>query len=123
MFVLPAILLGAGLSLPMLALAYVYIFEEKLEGTFIPIPSWDAWGLALSVGLLIPIVGSVVPVIKVLGQNLNDAINYQRSRVKATYVEIMKANEGNLVPYLIFGVITTLYGFGVYYLLPLALLS
>ena len=54
---------------------------------------------------------------------MNDAINYQRSRVKAIYIEIMKKSDANVVPYLIFGVITFLYGFAIYYLLPLALLS
>lgn len=35
----------------------------------------------------------------------------------------MKPNEAKVIPYVIFGVITTLYGFGVYYMLPLSMLS
>ena len=35
----------------------------------------------------------------------------------------MKPNEAKVIPYVIFGVITTLYGFGIYYLLPLSMLS
>ncbi|TNV85125.1 hypothetical protein FGO68_gene1005 [Halteria grandinella] len=123
MFVVPALIFGVALSFPALALCFIFVFTEKLEGAFAPIPSTYSIILAVSVGLLIPLFSSILPVIKVLGQNLNDAINYQRSRVKSTYVEILKANQVNIVPYLIFGCIATLYGFGVYYLLPLALLS
>jgi hypothetical protein len=43
--------------------------------------------------------------------------------VKATYVEIMAKNKTNIVPFLIFGIITFLYGFSLYYLLPYSLLS
>jgi ABC-type antimicrobial peptide transport system permease subunit len=123
MFVLPAVILGLMLSFPLLAACFTYIFGEKLEGTFLPIPSIDAFILAIAVGLFIPFASSILPIIKVLGQNLNDAINYQRSRVKATYVEIIQKNRSQLIPYMIFGAITTIYGFGIYYLLPLALLS
>lgn len=67
MFVLPAIILGYALCFPMLALCYTLIFEEKLEGTFLPVPSWDAALLALAVGFLIPLASSILPVIRVLG--------------------------------------------------------
>lgn len=50
-------------------------------------------------------------------------MNYQRSRVKATYVKILSKGKAKIVPYVVFGVITTLYGLGVYYVLPLSLLS
>lgn len=60
---------------------------------------------------------------RVLGQNLNDALNYQRSRVKGIYIEIMKKSKTNIIPFMIFGFITFLYGFAIYYLLPLSLLS
>ena len=59
----------------------------------------------------------------VLSQNLNDALNYQRSRIKGTFVEIMKTSAMNRVPYIIFGLITFLYGLGMFYVLPLSLLS
>jgi ABC-type antimicrobial peptide transport system permease subunit len=89
MFVTPALLLGLLMSYPALALCFTFVFTEKLEGAFLPVPSLFSLLLAVSVGLLIPILSSIIPVLKVLGQNLNDAINYQRSRVKSTYVEII----------------------------------
>jgi hypothetical protein len=123
MFVVPALILGVALSFPALGICFKYVFGEELTGSFAPIPDTQAIIFALSVGILIPIFSSVMPILKVLGQNLNDAINYQRSRFKATFVEVMKGNQGQVVPYVIFGVITTLFGFAVYYLLPLAMLS
>ena len=60
---------------------------------------------------------------RVLGQNLNDALNFQRSRIKGIYVEIMQKSKLNIIPYLLFGFISFLYGFGIYYMLPYSLLS
>ena len=123
MFVLPAIVFAFALCFPMLALCFKFIFKEELSGAFAPVPSWKSLGLGFSVGVIIPLLSSILPVLKVLGQNLNDAVNYQRGRVKAIVVEIMQKNKANVVPYLIFGIIAFLYGLGIYYMLPLALLS
>jgi hypothetical protein len=38
-------------------------------------------------------------------------------------VEIMQKSKTNIVPYLIFGIITFVYGLGIFYLLPLSMLS
>jgi hypothetical protein len=43
--------------------------------------------------------------------------------VKAIYVEIMQKSKTSIVPFLLFGTISFLYGLGIYYLLPLSLLS
>jgi hypothetical protein len=66
---------------------------------------------------------SIIPILKVLGQNLNDALNFNRSRIKGTFVEIMKKSKANVVPYIIFGMITFIYGFSIFYTMPLSLLS
>lgn len=60
---------------------------------------------------------------KILGQNLNDALNFSRNRIKGTFVEIMKKSKANVVPYIIFGLITFIYGFSIFYTMPLSLLS
>ncbi len=74
-------------------------------------------------GILIPTFSSIIPILQVLGQNLNDALNYNRSRIKGTFVEIMKKSKANTVPFIIFGLITFIYGFGIFYMMPLSLLS
>jgi len=68
-------------------------------------------------------ISSIIPILKVLGQNLNDALNFNRSRIKGTFVEIMKKSKANVVPYIIFGMITFVYGFSIFYTMPLSLLS
>eukprot|EP00347_Sterkiella_histriomuscorum_P021563 403333540 len=123
MFVLPAIVFGFVLSIPCLVLCYIYVFEEQLNNGFSPIPSWQSFLNAFFVGILIPCLSSIIPIIRVLGQNLNDALNYERNRVKAIYIKILHKSHVDIYPQLIFGIITFCYGFAMYYLLPLSLLS
>lgn len=67
MFVLPAIVIGFGLSVPCLALCYTYVFEQNLNNGFSPIPSGMAFFYAFSVGILIPLLSAIIPVMRVLG--------------------------------------------------------
>lgn len=123
MFVFPAILIAFALSFGMIALCYKYIFEEDLDNGFEPVPSSSAMIKAIILGLIIPLLSSILPILSVLSQNLNDALNFQKSRMKGTFVEIMKKRNVNNVPYILFGFITLIYGFGVFYILPLSFLS
>ena len=123
MFVLPAIILAFILCFPVLALCYSQIFKEKLTNGFEPVPSWNAIVLAIIVGLFIPLLSSILPLMKVLGQNLNDALNYERNRVKAIYVKIFNKSKADLIPQIIFGILVVAYGFCIFYLLPLSMLS
>jgi len=54
---------------------------------------------------------------------LNDALNYNRSRIKGTFVEIMKKSKANVIPFIIFGLLTFVYGFSIFYVMPLSLVS
>jgi ABC-type antimicrobial peptide transport system permease subunit len=90
MFTIPAILLGFISSFPFLALMYSNVFDAELTGIFKPIPSVFGVIESLLIGLLIPLVSSIVPIFRVMNQNLNDALNYDRSRVKSIYVEILQ---------------------------------
>lgn len=123
MFVIPAIICGLILSIPCLALCYTFVFQEELKNGFSPIPSWQSFLNAFFVGLLIPCLSSIIPVLRVLGQNLNDALNYERNRVKAIYIKILNKSHTDIIPSLLFGVIAFLYGFSIYYMLPLSFLS
>lgn len=123
LFVSPAVIAAFILCFPVIGICYTQIFNEKLTDGFEPIPQPSAVFQALAVGIFIPLVSAILPILRVLSQNLNDALNFQRSRVKAVYVEIMAKNKMNIIPYLIFGIITFLYGFAIYYLLPYSLLT
>lgn len=68
-------------------------------------------------------MSSIFPIMKVMGLNLNDALNYSRGKIKALYVEIAFRSKINTVPIIIGGSILILYSFFIYYTLPRALLS
>jgi hypothetical protein len=54
---------------------------------------------------------------------LNDALDIQKSNTTAISVTILQKNKKDVSGLLWFGIVALLYGFGVYYLLPLSLLS
>ncbi len=59
----------------------------------------------------------------VLSKNLNDALDYQRSKTQAVYVEVLDKEKQSYTSYVVFGVITVAYGLAIYYFLPLSMLS
>ncbi len=87
------------------------------------IPPAQAIAQALVIGILIPILSSVIPINIALEKNLNDALDYQRSKTQAVYMEILQKGKRNITGMLSFGLFACAYGISVYYLLPLALIS
>lgn len=67
MFVLPSIILAFILSFPSLMLCYKYLFNNTNGAAFKPFPSVVAVIEALAIGLLIPFLSSIIPVMRVLG--------------------------------------------------------
>jgi FtsH-binding integral membrane protein len=59
----------------------------------------------------------------VLSKNLNDALDYQRSKTQAVYIEVLDKDKQSYTTYVIFGIITVVYGLAIYYFLPLSMLS
>jgi hypothetical protein len=54
---------------------------------------------------------------------LNDALNYERSRTKAIYVEVLNKSKTNIIPIVSFGILAVIYGLSIFYFFPLALVS
>ena len=52
-----------------------------------------------------------------------ESINSRVSKTKGAKVSISEKGESNVIPYLIFGFISTLAGTAIFYLLPLAVLN
>jgi len=88
-----------------------------------PAPSVFATLMALSLGLLIPLISSIVPIQRSLSKNLAESINTRVSKTKGSRVSITEKGKTSVVPYLLFGFISTLAGTAIYYLLPLAVLN
>lgn len=123
LFVLPSLILGFAFSFPILYFLYQFLFSSEMGISFDPVPSWFATLQALFIGLVIPFVSSIAPVQSALSKNLNDALNYQRSKTNAMFVEILQTNKKNISGMIVFGIIAVVYGLSIYYLLPLSMLS
>jgi len=77
----------------------------------------------VALGLLIPLVSSLVPINIALSKNLNDSLDANRSKTKGSIVTITEANKPELFSYLLYGSIGVISGIAIYYLLPLAILN
>lgn len=58
-----------------------------------------------------------------LDRNLNDALDIQRSKTQAVYVNILNKKQADYTPMVASGLAFTVYGVTIYYVLPLALMS
>jgi len=123
MFVAPAISLGFILAAPVLKPIYTYLLADNLGISNKPSLDGAAVGQALAIGLFIPLLSAILPIRSILSKNLNDALDYQRSKTQAVYVEVLDKQQQSYSTYIVFGVISILYGLGIYYFLPLSLLS
>ena len=78
---------------------------------------------ALFLSTMIPLLSSIIPIQIILQRNLNDALDIQRSKTQAVYVNILNKKAANYTPMVVVGCAFTVYGVTIYYLLPLALMS
>jgi len=122
MFVIPSIISGFVVSLTVLQIGKYYA-ETQLQMDFEAIPSVVSVIQALFLSTMIPLLSSVLPIRVVLDRNLNDALDIQRSKTQAVFVNILNKKEANTGPMVLVGLSITVYGVTIYYLLPLALLS
>eukprot|EP00743_Colponemidia_sp_Colp-15_P004098 GILK01004422.1.p1 GENE.GILK01004422.1~~GILK01004422.1.p1 ORF type:complete len:1015 (+),score=201.79 GILK01004422.1:200-3244(+) len=122
-FVLPAWAVG------LLAAVGVNAFIAKIFTNFTSIQldmhlTSGAITFATVLGLLIPILASIVPIIAALGQNLHDSLDTNRSKTKAVAFSLNRSSGGSFpVAMLTAGALMAVIGFLIYYLVPLALIS
>lgn len=88
-----------------------------------PVPTSFAIIQALIIGLVIPLLSSIVPIQSALSKNLNESLDVQRSKTQAMYVQILDKEKQGQSTQIIFGFIAVVYGLSIYYFLPLAMLS
>ena len=74
---------------------YYFEFELKLGLKLDPNPTLQAVYTAMFLGLLIPLVSSIIPIKAALSKNLNDALDYSHSQTKAMLVNIIDPNSKN----------------------------
>lgn len=100
------------------------MLKRKLYLDILPLPSTNAILQALFIGIVIPTLSSVIPIRIAMQQNLNDALDYQRSKTQGVVINILKKGQKKQGEFVIgFGSIASLFGISIYYLLPYSLLS
>jgi ABC-type antimicrobial peptide transport system permease subunit len=86
--------------------------------------SWQSMVIGSLLGLLIPVGASIFPIMAALGKSLHDALDTGRSKTEAIKYHIDR--EADVVvdwPTVLIGCVGTIFGFGIYYFMPLSLLS
>ena len=74
-------------------------------------------------GLIIPALAAIVPIIEALNKTLIDSLTHNRTQTSGTSVTITDAKSLNQAPLITFGVVTVGYGAMLYYVFPLSILS
>lgn len=123
MFVVPAVLLGFCLAIPCIWVVYKAMGTEDLGFEPSVLPDWYSTAQALTIGIVIPIVSSIVPIQRALSKNLTDALNTQRKTTSGVVISFTNTGAKNFVPYFVFGTASVLFGISIYYFLPLGLLQ
>lgn len=98
---------------------------QNLTGVPIsPLLTRDAVLLATGLGILIPVVSSIFPIRNALGQNLHDSLDVKRSKASAIKITIERSEDNSFsASIIVVGVCLAAFGFGIYYIFPLSLLS
>ncbi|KAG2388720.1 hypothetical protein C9374_000159 [Naegleria lovaniensis] len=113
-----------GLIIGQISYAGVAILlSSTLEAKVSYFASFEAVAFASLLGIGVPILASILPIKTALGQNLHDSLDTQRS-VSAVKYSVERA-ESEYIAWtpVVLGLIGTAFGFGVYYVMPLSLLT
>ena len=90
LFVIPGIVVAFLLSFPCLRLIFFYAFEDTMELKMSSEPTIYAIMNALIIGIFIPLVSSLIPIKEAMKKNLNEALDYNRSKTKGAIIKILE---------------------------------
>ena len=122
MYVVPALFCAFGLCICILRRAQAH-FEEVYKIEIEPYPDLFSTTQGLVIGAAIPLISSIWPIRVSLGQNLTDALDVQRSKTRAMYVNISNRGSTNTSFYILVGSVLVGAAFALYYLLPYSLIT
>ncbi|EGG20920.1 DUF214 family protein [Cavenderia fasciculata] len=95
--------------------------------TGVPIPprlTTEGVLLATLLGMIIPIAASIFPIKNALGKNLHDSLDSKHSKTMAVQISIERSEDNSFsTSVAVIGLILAVFGFGIYYIFPLSLLS
>ena len=119
MFVLPSIICAYAASYPSLYFIWKALFknsDDVYQASIVP--TVGATLLAISVGLLIPTISAIVPIIRSLSKSLTDALNVAKASTSGVLVSITGSREARIIPFVLFGSLCVAIGVSIYILLP-----
>ena len=122
-FSVPSILIGLPLAQILsyfVSALFVAIADVKMDVSI----TLAAIGYAVLLGVSVPIISSLIPIRRALAHNLHAAIDVRRSGLSATKVVLERSTDDRVSPSMIvISLLLLLFGFSIYYLFPLALVS
>ena len=83
---LPSIIVGYAVSLPCIKYLYDYLFKSSSNVNLSIVPTASATILAIVLGLVIPLLSSIVPIRLALSKNLNESLTANRSKTKGVII-------------------------------------
>lgn len=124
MFVVPSIICGYLAAIPALAIILSLMFGDNSSVSVSALPSAGATLQASVLGLVIPLVSSILPIQSALNKELAEGLSSTRSKTKGQVVDITTEDSfSRKLPYLVFGGIGTTAGVLIYFVMPLSILS
>ena len=75
MFVLPAVIAGFAFSVPAIFAIYKLLFTPEMGFSPTVLPDWYSTIQALTIGIMIPVLSSIIPIQRALSKTLVDALN------------------------------------------------
>ena len=123
MFVFPAVILGFAVAPPITYAIFNSLFKNTLD--YMPSIWPTGWAIVrgVCIGIFIPLISSIIPIRRTLSGNLTDALNVNRGKLRGVKVSFIDFTSKAVLPYLLFGSVACIYGFVVYYGLPISLLK
>ncbi len=121
-FVVPAFVSAVVLAFPTLSILSS-LFESALGFTFTPVPTGTSFVWAIGIGIVVPMLASILPIRATVQQNLIQSLDTAHSKTQGVHITIEYAQRGTSWGLIAFGVVAIIYGLSINYFLPLALLS
>lgn len=121
-YVVPAVLCAFSLCTYILIRAKSY-FSEVYKIEIEAFPDFFSTAQALFIGVVIPLISSILPIRVSLGWNLTDALDVQRSKTRALYISISRRGSTNNAFYIMTGTLLVGAAFALYYLLPYSMIT
>jgi len=120
---LPAWALGLILS----RVGSAIVTQKLADAVGVPLSgelTGESIGVATALGLLIPLFAVILPIREALGKNLQDALDTRHSKTLGVQFHIERSEDNKIsLTSLVLGIGLTVFGFLIYYLLPLSLIS